>query len=87
MSLSSPRRRSWLAAGALAVVAGALVWAGPVGAATTLDVVSVVPGDAAVTTFESVKLLGPPPRQPLIVTTLASSALMRVSDLMVVSCA
>jgi hypothetical protein len=58
MSSSSPRRRSWLAAGALAVVAGALVWAGPVGAATTLDVVSVVPGDSEVTMVVGVD---PPP--------------------------
>jgi hypothetical protein len=49
MSSSSPRRPSWLAAGALAVVAGALVWAVPAGAATKLDVVAVVPGDAEVT--------------------------------------
>jgi hypothetical protein len=58
MSSSSPRRRSWLAAGALAVVAGALVWAAPVGAATTLDVVAVVPGDAEVTLVVGVD---PPP--------------------------
>jgi hypothetical protein len=58
MSSSSPRRPSWLAAGALAVVAGALVWAGPAGAATTLDVVAVVPGDAEVTLVVGVD---PPP--------------------------
>ena len=58
MSSSSPRRPSWLAAGALAVVAGALVWAAPVGAATTLDVVAVVPGDAEVTLVVGVD---PPP--------------------------
>lgn len=58
MSSSSPRRPSWLAAGALAVVAGALVWAGPAGAATTLDVVAVVPGDTEVTLVVGVD---PPP--------------------------
>ena len=58
MSSSSPRRLSWLAAGALAVVAGALVWSGPVGAATTLDVVAVVPGDALITMIVGVD---PPP--------------------------
>ena len=58
MSSSSPRRLSWLAAGALAVLAGALVWSGPVGAATTLDVVAVIPGDAQTTMIVGVD---PPP--------------------------
>jgi hypothetical protein len=58
MSSSSPRRRSRLAAGALALVAGALVWAGPAGAATTLTVVSVAPGDDQVTMVLGVD---PPP--------------------------
>jgi hypothetical protein len=48
MSSSSPRRPRWLAAGALAAVAGALVWAGPAGAATTLKIAAVVPGDRSV---------------------------------------
>ena len=58
MSSSSPRRRSRLAVGALALVAGALVWAGPAGAATTLTVVSVAPGDDQVTMVVGVD---PPP--------------------------
>jgi hypothetical protein len=42
----------------LALVAGALVWAGPAGAATTLTVVSVAPGDDQVTMVLGVD---PPP--------------------------
>ena len=59
MSSSSPRRpRALLAAGALAALAGALAWAGTAGAASTLDVVAVVPSDNAVTMVVGVD---PPP--------------------------
>ena len=59
MSSSSPRRsRRLLAAGALTALAGVLVWAGTAGAASRLDIVAVVPGDAAVTMVVGVD---PPP--------------------------